>query len=163
VFTGMPRSRTGAASPPWRRSSRAARSSWLPAPRAAVFFVARLRPAGTMALFRSWRCRHAQRPVPARGLRQVPHPAAARPGRRGRGGTGSVWRAQATELARLVALKVPHLDPGGGGEVLARFRREGRAAAALRHPNICPLYEVGQLGEVPYLAMAFIEGQPLSA
>ena len=81
----------------------------------------------------------------------------------GQGGMGTVWLARETELDRPVALKVPRLEGDSSEQVLARFRREARAAAGLRHPNICPVYEVGQVGDVPYLAMAFIEGRPLSA
>jgi class 3 adenylate cyclase/Tfp pilus assembly protein PilF len=80
----------------------------------------------------------------------------------GRGGMGSVYLAHDTQLDRPVALKVPHLSPDPGSLVLERFAREARAAALLHHPNICPIYDVGQIDNIPYLTMAFIEGQTLA-
>src|SRR5262249_44666576 len=60
-----------------------------------------------------------------------------------------------------VALKVPHR--GAEGSVVQRFMREARAAANLRHPNLCPVHDVGEIDGVLYLTMAYIEGEPLSA
>lgn len=79
----------------------------------------------------------------------------------GRGGMGAVFRAHDTQLDRTVALKVPFLvgDDAGTRE---RFYREARAAAALHHANICPVYDVGELYGVPYLTMAFVEGRSLA-
>jgi serine/threonine protein kinase len=78
---------------------------------------------------------------------------------------GSVHLARDTRLERLVALKVPNLgqDPGGASdpEVLARFFREARAAATLHHPNICPVFDVGEVDGIPFLTMAYLEGRPL--
>ena len=88
--------------------------------------------------------------------------------RLGRGAMGAVYLAQDTHLDRLVALKVPHIAPVGDrrGEAvgdLDRFEREVRAAATLQHPNLCPVYDQGQIGGVYYLTMAYIKGRPLSA
>ena len=80
----------------------------------------------------------------------------------GQGGMGEVYLGRDDELARDVALKLPILNGDDDSDFLARFRREARAAAAFRHPNFCPIYDVGVAGDRPYLAMAFIEGQPLS-
>jgi serine/threonine protein kinase len=80
----------------------------------------------------------------------------------GRGGMGSVYLAQDQKLDRLVALKVPHFTPEDGPQFLERFYREARAAATIEHPNICPVYEVGDCQGVHYLAMRYLEGQPLS-
>ena len=80
----------------------------------------------------------------------------------GRGGMGSVYLALDTQLDRRVALKVPHFGAADGPQMLERFFREARAAATLRHPNICPLYDVGEVDGTPYLTMAFIEGKPLA-
>src|SRR5207249_124077 len=44
-----------------------------------------------------------------------------------------------------------------------RFFREARTAATIDHPNICPVYDVGEIGGIHYLTMAYIEGKPLSA
>jgi serine/threonine protein kinase/WD40 repeat protein len=81
--------------------------------------------------------------------------------RLGRGGMGAVYLAHDTRLGRPVALKVPRLA-GLGADAVERFRREGRAAAALRHPNICPVYDVGEVNGAPFLAMAYVEGQTLA-
>jgi WD40 repeat protein/predicted Ser/Thr protein kinase len=80
----------------------------------------------------------------------------------GRGGMGAVYLADDTQLGRPVALKVPHFSPADGPEVLERFFREARAAAAIRHPHICPVYDVGQIDGIHYLTMAYIDGPPLS-
>ncbi len=80
----------------------------------------------------------------------------------GHGGMATVYLARDLELNRPVALKVPHARLLGGAHILDRFRREAQAAAALDHPNICPVYEVGRAGNVHYLAMAYIDGRPLS-
>jgi serine/threonine-protein kinase len=79
----------------------------------------------------------------------------------GSGGMGDVYRAHDTKLDRFVALKIV-LD-STTDRTADRVLREARAASALSHPNICTLYEVGELGGRPYLAMEYIDGQPLSS
>ncbi len=80
----------------------------------------------------------------------------------GRGGMGVVYRARDRKLNREVALKLlPSSVFVSEGE-LARFQREAKAAAAIDHPNIIPVYEVGEIEGQPFLAMRLIEGQPLS-
>jgi tetratricopeptide (TPR) repeat protein/predicted Ser/Thr protein kinase len=79
----------------------------------------------------------------------------------GRGAMGTVYLAQDTQLRRPVALKIPHVRPGDPPELLERFYREARAAATLDHENICRVYDVGEVKGVPFLTMAYIEGQPL--
>jgi serine/threonine protein kinase len=80
----------------------------------------------------------------------------------GQGGMGAVYLADDTALERRVALKVPHFAADDGPEVLERFYREARAAAKLHHANLCPLYDVGAIDGIPYLTMAFVEGQTLA-
>ncbi|MBZ5626224.1 MAG: serine/threonine protein kinase, partial [Acidobacteriia bacterium] len=69
----------------------------------------------------------------------------------GAGGMGEVWKARDTRLDRIVAIKTSK------EQFSERFEREARAVAALNHPNICQLYDVGP----NYLVMEFIEGAPL--
>ena len=69
----------------------------------------------------------------------------------GAGGMGEVYKARDTRLDRVVAIKVSK------EQFSERFEREARAVAALNHPNICQLYDVGP----NYLVMEFIEGEPL--
>ncbi|HEY2787505.1 MAG TPA: FHA domain-containing serine/threonine-protein kinase [Fimbriiglobus sp.] len=80
----------------------------------------------------------------------------------GEGGMGAVYRAFDEQLARHVALKIPFLSEGVNDPQYHRFLREGRAAAGLRHPNICPIFDLGQIDGVPFLSMAFIRGELLS-
>src|SRR6266705_1243237 len=70
----------------------------------------------------------------------------------GEGGMGEVWKAHDTRLNRTVALKVAKAD------FSERFEREAHAVAALNHPNICTLHDVGP----NYLVMEYIEGATLA-
>jgi serine/threonine protein kinase len=79
----------------------------------------------------------------------------------GEGGMGSVYLAHDTQLDRLVALKVPRFGPEDS-VLRERFWREARAAATLRHPNLCPVFDVGEQDGVHYLTMAYIEGGSLA-
>jgi formylglycine-generating enzyme required for sulfatase activity/serine/threonine protein kinase len=81
----------------------------------------------------------------------------------GKGAMGMVYLAEDTQLQRKVALKTPHFEQQPTDELLERFYREARAAATLRHPSICPVFDVGQIGGTHYISMAYIEGHPLSA
>jgi serine/threonine protein kinase len=83
-------------------------------------------------------------------------------GKLGGGGMGTVYLAEDTELVRKVALKVPNSATVGSSELRERFKREARAAAALSHPNLCPVYDVGEIEGIPFFVMAHIEGRPLS-
>ena len=75
---------------------------------------------------------------------------------------GAVYLAQDTQLSRQVAIKVPHFRNDQTDELLQRFYREARAAAKLRNPNICPVYDVGEIDGQHFISMAYIEGQSLS-
>jgi predicted Ser/Thr protein kinase len=80
----------------------------------------------------------------------------------GQGGMAAVYLASDAVLGRSVALKIPFLYPGAVETIRERFRREARAAATLDHPNICQIFDVGEHAGRPYLAMAYIRGQPLT-
>jgi formylglycine-generating enzyme required for sulfatase activity/serine/threonine protein kinase len=80
----------------------------------------------------------------------------------GEGGMGAVYLAEDIELGRRVALKVPHFTAADGSDVIERFKREARAAAALRHPNLCPVHDVGHIHGIHFLTMPFIEGKSLA-
>src|SRR5712692_3575867 len=69
----------------------------------------------------------------------------------GAGGMGEVWKARDMRLDRIVAIKTSKT------EFSERFEREARAVAALNHPNICTLHDVGP----NYLVMEYVEGHPL--
>jgi tetratricopeptide (TPR) repeat protein len=78
----------------------------------------------------------------------------------GSGAMGSVFKALDPKLDRIVALKfLRSHDPA----LIERFRREAQAQARVDHPNICKVYEVGEVDGHHYIAMQFIEGEPLTA
>ena len=79
----------------------------------------------------------------------------------GAGGMGAVYLGRDAELNRQVAIKVIR-EEVHDQEVLDRFFREARAAAALRHPNIITIYASGQHDHQPYIAMEFIDGESMA-
>jgi formylglycine-generating enzyme required for sulfatase activity/predicted Ser/Thr protein kinase len=81
--------------------------------------------------------------------------------RLGQGGMGAVYLAEDTKLRnRKTAIKLPTRMLDAASAV--RFQREAEAAAVLEHPNICTVYDVGSIDGRQYLAMKYVEGQPLN-
>ncbi len=80
----------------------------------------------------------------------------------GRGGMAIVFKARDRTLEREVAIKVLPSSLTFDGEFVQRFQREAKTSAKLEHPNIIPIYRVGETGEVIFFVMKFLRGQSLS-
>jgi serine/threonine protein kinase len=81
----------------------------------------------------------------------------------GAGGMGLVYRAEDTQLRRPIALKVMRPSSARDDEARQRFLHEARATAAVSHERIITIYQVGEQGDVPFLAMQLLQGEPLEA
>ena len=79
----------------------------------------------------------------------------------GEGGMGEVYLAEDTELDRKIALKFLPLFYSKDPEVNARFKREAKATAALNHPNIITIHEIGEFEGRTYIAMEYVDGKSL--
>ncbi len=80
----------------------------------------------------------------------------------GAGGMGEVYRAKDTRLGRTVAVKVLPRDLAADPDRRQRFQREARAVAALNHPNICTVHDVGHDEGLDFLVMELVEGESLA-
>ncbi len=81
----------------------------------------------------------------------------------GEGGMGAVYEAVHTELEKRVALKTLHREYSMNADARARFIREGRAASKIRHPHVVDVTDVGTQDGMPFMVMAFLEGESLEA
>ncbi|MCA1561193.1 MAG: serine/threonine protein kinase, partial [Acidobacteria bacterium] len=79
----------------------------------------------------------------------------------GAGGMGEVYRARDPRLHRELAIKVLPAALASNPERLRRFRREASAAAALNHPNICTIHEIGDADGRAFIVMEYVEGATL--
>ena len=80
----------------------------------------------------------------------------------GKGGMGTVYLARDPRLDRPVALKVLHSEDLLAEDRRARFLREARHAASIRHPNVATIYEVGESEGLPFIVMEYCEGETLA-
>jgi len=115
-------------------------------PAGGAFDAARICPASTSMLF-------------TEGTRLGPYEITAPIGA---GGMGEVYKAHDTRLDRTVAIKVLPSTLVGDAQARQRFAREARAIAALSHPHICPLFDIGHQDGADYLVMEFLEGESLA-
>src|ERR1051326_3130047 len=83
------------------------------------------------------------------------------PRARARGGMAVVFKAIELGLRRVVALKVLPPELGVTARAAERFKREARMVAEIDHPNIIPVYRVGQFGGILFVVMKFVEGKSL--
>ena len=81
----------------------------------------------------------------------------------GAGGMGEVYRARDSRLDRTIAVKVLASNLSSNPEYRERFEHEARTVAALSHPHICPVYDIGRHDGLDYLVMPYLEGENLAA
>ena len=82
--------------------------------------------------------------------------------RAGQGGMGTVWKAEDQTLRRVVALKFLPESLAAGGDARRRFVREARAASRLAHPGIATVFEAGEIGGQPFIAIQWVDGETVA-
>ena len=80
----------------------------------------------------------------------------------GAGGMGEVYKARDTRLDRTFAIKVLPEHVAADPDLKQRFEREARTVAALNHPHICTLFDIGREGETDFLVMEYLDGETLA-
>ena len=81
----------------------------------------------------------------------------------GAGGMGEVYRARDTRLNRTVAIKTLPQQISSAPDLKKRFEREAQAVAALNHPHICVLHDIGAHDGIDFIVMEYLEGETLAA
>jgi serine/threonine protein kinase len=81
----------------------------------------------------------------------------------GAGGMGEVYRATDLRLGQQVALKFLPLEMAEDPKALARFHNEVRIARQVAHPNVCRVYDIGEVEGIPYLSMEYVDGEDLNS
>ena len=96
--------------------------------------------------------------------RKIDHasPATRSSGVLGEGGMGIVYKARQVRLDRFVALKMIRAGTGARPQDLARFEAEAQAVAAIEHPNIVRIFEIGEHGGMPYCSLEYLSGGSLA-
>ncbi len=118
-------------------------------------------PKSPLRAFSNWFKRAETAPEATANLvRRIGHYVVT--GKLGEGGMGVVYSARDERLERTVALKMMS-SLRGDENARKRFWREARAAASVNHPNVCQLYDVGEVDGEPYIAMELLEGEALAA
>src|ERR1700684_686967 len=80
----------------------------------------------------------------------------------GQGGMGEVYRATALTLGQSVALKFLPAEAAGNSRLLERFAGEVRVARQVSHPNVCRVYDLGEIDGAPFISMEYVDGADLS-
>ena len=81
----------------------------------------------------------------------------------GRGGMGEVYRAMDLPLGQSVALKFLPEEASRNQRLLERFHGEVRVARVVSHPNVCRVYDIGQVEGMPFISMEYVDGEDLAS
>ena len=79
----------------------------------------------------------------------------------GEGATALVYRAHDPDIGRTVAIKVLKKETAADQDYLSRFQREAQSAGTISHPNIVTIYDVGKVGDTPYITMEYLDERSL--